>query len=379
MRIFLPLLLIFLLSACAEPRETDRLTLAPVSFSDLQGWRQDGPLPALQAFQKSCKALLAKQPSASMGIGGKADDWRKPCAEATNTLPTNAAARAFFEYWFCPYATSGREGDTGLFTGYYMPEVRGSIMRDAAFQTPLYKRPKDRIEANLALFKPDLNGKIIGKVQGNALVPYDVRAEIAQGSLHGRAEPLVWIDDPTSAFFLEIQGSGFVRLKDGKRFAVGYDSANGRDYTAIGRVLADRGEIQRPVTMPSIRAWLAANPTRAQEVMNENASYVFFRLLPNDEAVGAQGVALTLMRSLAVDPKFLPLGAPVWLDTTDGQGASLQRLMIAQDTGGAIKGPVRGDVFWGEGDVAALQAGAMQSKGRAFVLLPKTVLPHADR
>jgi len=372
------LFLLFVLSACAETGVPDRLALSRVSFSDLQGWQQDEPLPALQAFRKSCKDLQSKPQNAPMGIGGQAADWQKPCQDAQNIPPTHAAARAFFENWFCPYATSGREGDTGLFTGYYMPEVRGSLMREGSSQTPLYKRPKDRIEVNLALFKPDLNGKIIGKVQGNALVPYDARAEIAQGSLQNRAEPLVWIDDPVSAFFLEIQGSGFVRLKDGSRFAVGYDSANGRDYTAIGRVLADRGDLQRPVTMPAIREWLAANPSRAQTVMNENASYVFFRPLPNNEAVGAQGVALTPLRSLAVDPKFLPLGAPVWLDASDGQGAPLQRLMIAQDTGGAIKGPVRGDVFWGEGETAALQAGAMQSKGRAFLLLPKTVAPHAD-
>ncbi len=373
------LILLLLFSACVDMRAPDRLALTQTSFSELPGWAQDAPLPALQAFQKSCKALLAKPPNASMGIGGQASDWHKPCAAAQNASQTEASARAFFETWFCPYATGGREGASGLFTGYYMPEVRGSFVKEGPYKTALYKRPKDRVEADLALFKPDLSGKIVGKVRGDKFIPYDARPEIARGSLANRAEPLVWIDDPVGAFFLEIQGSGFVRLKDGSRFAVGYDSANGRAYTAIGRVLADRGDLQRPVTMPSIRAWLAANPSRMQEVMDMNHSYVFFRRLPNDQAIGAQGVALTPLRSLAVDPKFLPLGAPVWLDAADGQGKPLQRLLIAQDTGGAIKGPVRGDVFWGEGEAAAGQAGAMQSRGRAYILLPKTVSPNADR
>ncbi len=373
-------LLILFLFACVETRAPERLTLKRASFSDLRGWQNDAPLSALQAFQRSCKVLKAKAQDAPMGIGGIVADWQSVCEEAVKTPATEEAARAYFEAWFCPYAAAGRDGKDGLFTGYYMPEVRGSLTEEGVFQTPLYARPKDRIEANLGLFKKELNGqKIVGKVEGGTLVPYDDRASIARGSLTGRAKPLVFVDDPVSAFFLEIQGSGFVRLKDGSRFAVGYDSANGRDYVAIGRVLADRGDLARPVTMPSIRAWLAAHPERADEVMNANPSYVFFRRLPANEAIGAQGIALTPLRSLAVDPKFLPLGVPLWIDTVDGQGAALRRLMIAQDTGGAIKGPVRGDVFWGEGDQAALQAGAMQSKGRLFILLPKTVTPDAAR
>jgi membrane-bound lytic murein transglycosylase A len=159
---------------------------------------------------------------------------------------------------------------------------------------------------------------------------------------------------------------------------VGYDGANGRAYVAIGRVMAERGDIPRPVTMPAIRAWLTAHPQQAQQIMNENPSYVFFRRLPDTNVVGAEGVALTPQRSMAVDPAFVPLGLPIWLDTTDGQGAPIQRLMIAQDTGGAIKGPVRGDFFWGAGATAAAQAGAMQSRGHYYLLLPKAVSPHDD-
>jgi membrane-bound lytic murein transglycosylase A len=207
-------------------------------------------------------------------------------------------------------------------------------------------------------------------------VPYDDRAAIAQGSLAGRAKILAWADDPVSAFFLEVQGSGLIRLTNGDLMPVGYDGSNGRAYVAIGRVLADQGELPRPVTMSAIHTWLAAHPVEEQEILNMNPSYVFFRKLPNKNAVGAEGVALTPLRSLAVDPAYLPLGAPVWLDTTDGQGVVLQRLMIAQDTGGAIKGPVRGDFYWGTGDAAAAEAGAMQSRGRYYVLLPKSMTPH---
>jgi len=219
---------------------------------------------------------------------------------------------------------------------------------------------------------------IVGKVDGSKLVPVDDRATIAKGSLSGRAQVLVWLDDPIGAFFLEVQGSGRVRLTDGSILPVGYDGANGRAYVAIGKALADRGDLQRPVTMPAIRSWLSAHPAQTQQAMNINPSYVFFRRLPNDNVLGAQGVALTPTRSLAVDPAYVPLGVPVWLDSVDSRGATLRRLLIAQDTGGAIKGAVRGDFFWGAGDEAATQAGAMQSRGRYFLLLPKSVTPHAD-
>ena len=260
-----------------------------------------------------------------------------------------------------------------------MPELRGSLQRVGAFTTPLYARPVDRIDADLSAFKSDLKGQhIVGKVSGDHFVPYDDRAAIAAGSLDKRAAVIAWVDDPADAFFLEVQGSGLIRMTDGGILPVGYDGANGRAYVAIGRVLADRGDIARPVTMPAIRAWLRAHHDQAQEIMNQNPSYVFFRRLPTKDPLGAEGVALTPGRSMAVDAAFIPLGAPVWLDTVDGQNVKLQRLMIAQDTGGAIKGPVRGDFFWGAGDSAATQAGTMQSRGRYFVLLPKAVTPDVE-
>jgi len=379
MRFALLSALFLLLVGCATTPQkpgAEKLTLTPVSFSDLDGWNKDTPAAALLAFQRSCTQLTNKPTGSKLGIAGKVAAWQWACAEAQKTSPTDEAARAYFEQWFRPYAAEGNEGEFGLFTGYYVPELRGSLQRGGEYQTPLYARPPDLITVDLGLFKNELKGKhIIGKVAESQLVPYDVRAEIAKGSLAERAQPLVWLADPVGAFFLEVQGSGSVKLPDGNVVSVGYDGANGHDYVAIGRMMADRGDIPRPVTMPAIKAWLAAHPAQAQDALNINPSYVFFRRLPTAEVVGAEGVNLTQGRSMAVDPAFVPLGVPLWLDTLDGRGGTLQRLMVAQDTGGAIKGPVRGDFFWGAGEDAGTQAGAMQSRGRYYLLLPKTVSP----
>ncbi len=362
MRFFL-LPFLFVLASCAmlPAQEKDRATLNPVSFSDLEGWEKDAPADALGAFKNSCISLRVKPA------------WQGVCAQAQLTEQTDEAARVFFEENFVPYALSGRDGEEGLFTGYYVPELHGSLRRGGKYKTPLYARPDDLISADLGAFKADLKGqKIVGKVKKGKFIPYDERAAIAKGSLAPRGKPIVWVDSPVDAFFLEIQGSGIVRLKNKKYLLLGYDGANGRAYNAIGRALAERGEIPRPVTMPAIRQHLAdEGSSDAQKTMNLNPSYIFFRRLPGNDVLGAQGVALTPKRSLAVDPSFVPLGAPVWLSTMDGKGQSLQRLMIAQDTGGAIKGVVRGDFFWGAGTEAAEQAGSMQSRGRAVILLPK--------
>ena len=361
---FLPLLLVFASCAMLPSSEKEKASLTPVSFADLDGWSDDRPAEALEAFKRSCPSLRFKA------------GWKDVCAIARAMPVNDAIARAYFEAHFVPYAVSGSDGDTGLFTGYYVPELHGARHRGGKFKTPLYARPDDLISADLGVFKSDLKGqKIVGKVNKGQFIPYDERAEIAKGSLAPRAKPIVWVDNPVDAFFLEIQGSGIVRLKNNKYFLVGYDGANGRAYKAIGRELANRGELQRPVTMPAIREKLAQDKSYAQEIMNWNPAYVFFRRLPGNDVIGAQGVGLTPKRSLAVDPHHVPLGAPVWLDTTDGKGESLKRLMIAQDTGGAIKGAVRGDFFWGAGEEAAQQAGSMQNEGRAYVLLPKGVTP----
>ncbi len=366
---------LLLLSSCAETPKTgaEKITLTPAAFSDLAGWSSDKISEAAPALARSCRVIAKKAPDSALGVAGQASDWLSPCADlAANPPQDDAAARAFFERWFRPYAASGNSGSDGLFTGYYEAELHGTAQQSGAYHTPLYARPDDLIDVDLGEFKKDLHGQhIVGKVEGRKLKPYDDRAKITAGSLAHRAQPLLWVDDPVDAFFLEVQGSGRVRMDDGHIMRMGYDGANGRAYVAIGRALADMQLLEKPVTMQSIRGWLKAHPERAKEIMNLNPSYVFFKTIDGEGPIGAEGVALTPQRSMAVDPAFVPLGVPLWLDSVDGHGAILQRLMVAQDTGGAIKGPVRGDVFWGFGADAEAQAGAMQGQGRIYLLLPK--------
>ncbi len=369
-------MLIAALSGCAEKPAAPKLTLTPASYTDLKDWSVDRQSEALVAFNKSCAVINNKPSSASMGIAGRAQDWHAPCRALNGMFAArDDEARKFFETWFRPYAVNDRA--KGLFTGYYEAELNGAWQRGGAFQTPLWQRPNDLVTVDLGDFKAELKGqKITGKVENHKLKPYDDRAAIAQGLLgNGRAQPLVWVDDPVGAFFLEIQGSGRIHMTDGSVVRVGYETQNGHPYTAIGKVLADEGMIERPVTMAKIRAWLKEHPDQAQTVMFKNASAVFFRRLDGEGPVGAQGVVLTPERSLAVDPSFVPLGAPMWLEPEQDGIAPSPRLVVAQDTGGAIKGPVRGDFFWGAGAKAEERAGAMQSRGIYYLLLPKTVNP----
>jgi len=364
MLVFARMTVLFLLSACAAlPPQSDHLTLTKAEFSDLPGWEDDHQSEAVHALARSCGAM------------------KSPACTALTKVPEgdDAAARAYFAEWFQPYAASGEDGREGLFTGYFEATLQGSWKKTARFNTPLYAKPKDLITADLGVFNPEWKGrKLTGKVEKQKFVPYDSRAAISDGSLKNRARVLLWVDDPIDAFFLAVQGSGRVRMTDGRVTHISYDSANGRAYVAIGRALLLMKVIQPPVTMEKIRSYLANHSGDAEEIMNFDASYVFFKITHGDGPKGAEGVALTPQRSLAVDPVFVKLGTPVWIDTMDADAVPLQRLMIAQDTGGAIKGPVRGDFFWGFGANAATKAGAMQSPGRYYLLLPKDVTHDAQ-
>lgn len=383
-------LLAFLLSACAEREEAPRppaLVLEPVAFTALPGWREDDPSGALEAFRRSC-ARLARQddgtPLAPAPIPGRVADWRPACADAARTPLGADAARAFFEAAFTPYRVTDRGRAEGLFTGYYEPLLAGSRTPDGRFRYPLYRRPADLVGVDLGQFDPELSGRrIAGRVEDGRLVPYHPRASIERGALAGRGLELLWLDDPIGKFFLQIQGSGQIRLREGGIVRVGYADQNGHPYYAIGKELAALGAIPKErMSMQAIRAWLAANPAKAPEVMAKNRSYVFFQEQPElagaPGPLGSQGVPLTPGRSLAVDRRFLPLGAPLWLDATapypEGK-RPLRRLLVAQDTGGAIRGPVRGDLFWGSGPLAEHLAGHMQSPGRLFLLLPRGLAP----
>jgi membrane-bound lytic murein transglycosylase A len=378
-------LVLLTLAGCAG-QKPGALHFRAVGYDSLPGWEADDQGAALAAFQRSCTRLTALSPSAPVGPYGTAADWRGACADAAGRDPADAAAaRAFFEQRFAPLQVRAGRDPEGLFTGYYEPELKGSRQRDSNHPVPLLARPLDLISVDLGQFRPTLKGqRIAGRVSMEGrLVPYADRRQIeaeAAGAPTPLRQPLVWVDDPADAFFMEIQGSGRIRFADGSVTRLTFDGQNGYPYTPIGRVLAERGALPKEaVTMQAIRGWLAQNPAAAGEVMDQNASYIFFREAPiADPALGppgAQNVALTPGRSLAVDLSVHGLGVPVFVAAEPGApgGAPLQRLLVAQDTGGAIVGPVRGDVFWGAGPPAAAQAGAMKAKGEMFVLVPQSI------
>ncbi len=311
-------------------------------------------------------------------FAGQVADWQTACRASMVIGPgDDAAARSFFEHLFRAYRlydpSSGPSGgEEGLLTGYYQPQVRGSRRREAGFEVPLYRRPSDLIEASPG----DMSA---GRLVDGKLQPYYSRAEIDAGVLSGQGLELVWLASPIDAFFISIQGSAEIRLADGSLLRIGVAGSNGLGYVAIGRVLIEQGEIPADrISLQSLRAWLIAHPDRAPGLMERNPRYIFFHEIEGDGPVGAEGVALTPGRSLAVDPSFLPFGAPVYLDTQDGTGAPLRRLMLAQDSGAAIRGPLRGDVYWGEGSAAEAAAGPMNSSGKFYLLLPIGLTPAAS-
>ncbi len=370
-------------------KPADELVLKRTSYEALEDWAATDTRAAFGAFAASCKKITARKDGDGFGgspLYGRVAAWRGAC-DAARQIPSPSAesARRFFETWFVPAQAMNRREPVGLFTGYYEPELTGSRTRTKRFNVPLHKRPSDLVSVDLGAFRPELKGeRIAGRVDGGRLVPYATRAEIVATGLAGRSSPIVYVDDAAAAFFLHVQGSGRVRFADGQVIRVAYDGQNGHVYTAIGRMLVDRGEILREqLSMQSIRAWLEAHPAEGHALMNENASYVFFKEQaiadPALGAEGAQGVPLTPEASLAVDRRFHGLGAPMWVDAkAPADGANdddvvFRRLVVAQDTGGAIRGPVRGDVYWGSSARAESIAGRMAHKGQLYVLLPKAV------
>ena len=370
-----------LLAACAEaPGPADQLTLTPISFAGLPGWGGDPVAAAIPPLRLSCdrRARAADIRSAvGEGLGGSAAEWDRICAAANRlAIGDDARARAFFERHFKPYRASNGGDTEGLFTGYYEAELKGALRPSARYNVPIYAQPDDLIAADLGEFRDDLKGRrIAGRVVAGRLRPYEDRAAIEAGALKGRGRVIVWVDDAVDAFFLHVQGSGRVVLDDGRILRIGYAGQNGHAYFAIGRDLIRRGEITREnISMQAIRAWLQAHPGETRALLAKNRSFIFFRELEGPGPIGAEGVPLTPGRSLAVDRAFVPFGVPVWLDAADPARPNrdrVRRLLITQDTGGAIKGPVRGDVFWGFGPKAAARAGRMKHIGAYYLLLPR--------
>lgn len=379
------LLCCFLLASCGEdappppPVEEeipDKLILKPARFDDLPAWGEDDFQGFAAALTRSCTRINKNAPEKRFGVleaAGTYGDWQSICKKFKQS--GEGDLKAFFETNFTPHAVYNNEEQKGLFTGYYEASLRGARKKSEQYNIPLYKRPNDLVMVHLGQFREDLKGvRIAGRVKNGTLKPYETRENIVKGDWPHNDEVLVWVDSAVDAFFVQIQGSGIITLENDSTMRIGYAGQNGHPYHAIGRTLIDMGAIKKEnISMQSIRSWLEAFPEKADEIMNTNKSYVFFRELKGDGPVGGEGVALTAKRSIAIDRTLISYGLPLWIDLQHPQqgAGNIRRMMIAQDTGGAIRGPVRGDFFWGYGKQAEDMAGIMKSKGRYWALLPK--------
>jgi membrane-bound lytic murein transglycosylase A len=316
---------------------------------------------AMDAFRTSCPGLIRRTDQSGLTQGS---DWQAAC-DAVKTWTGDAIS------FFAAHMDAVQVGDGRAFaTGYFEPEIAGSRVRAKGYDVPVYKRPPELIDVDLSQFSDSLAGKKIrGKVEGSNFIPFDDRAKIEGGSLSGRGLEIAYAADVVEFFFLQVQGSGRLKLPDGSVMRIGYDSQNGRDYTGIGKLMLDRGIIGKgEASMQGIVGWLRANPEEGRKIMHENKSFVFFRELTGAGPLGAMGYQVIGDISVAADPKFTPLGAPIFLsmDRAEPNG-----IWVAQDTGGAIKGANRFDTFWGAGDRARAIAGGMSARGSALIFLPK--------
>jgi membrane-bound lytic murein transglycosylase A len=356
------------------------LTLAAVEFSNIPGWQTDNVAAVLQSLKSQCRRFAHMPAETMLGgeglaatYGGRAGQWGATCRAAADLRQgDDAAVRAFLSQRFQPY----RIDTPALVTGYFEPEVLGSLRPAPGFNTPLLARPADLVQTPPAASDP-LAAPVIGRRDAGHIVPYWTRADIEAGALGKDARPLFWLRSAADLFFLQVQGSGRIRLPDGSVLRVTYDGRNGRPYTPIGRILvADNALAPADVSMQTIRAWLDAHPDRAKQVMDRNEDFVFFRLVRNPDSdfgpPGALGVDLAPGRSAAVDRHFIPLGAPLFVDTTDPVShAAWRRLVLAQDIGTDIVGPARVDLFLGSGVVAEQTAGLMRQAGTEYLFLPR--------
>jgi peptidoglycan lytic transglycosylase A len=345
--------------------DDEPVSLRRVEFAELDGWADDDHAAAFRALLNSRRKTSSPDAlgTAALALGEGID---------------RATARAFFERHFVPHAVEG--GGPGFVTGYYEPEVQGSWEGTGDFTVPVYSRPDDLITLGRETERARFNDRITGMRQtSQGQMPYYTREEIEAGALSGRGLELLWLDDSVELFYMQVQGSGLVHFEGGSRVRLTYAGKNGIPYTSIGRLLIDRGELAADtIDMDKVKAWLRADPKRGRKLMQENQSYVFFRALSAEEGrdgpLGAEGVALTPGRSLAIDTAYHQLGTPVFVTAPDLQGpegARFHRLMIGQDVGSAIRGPERGDIFWGTGEAAGAVAGRTRHKAYFFVLLPK--------
>ncbi len=368
---------------------TPKVSLSPVAFRDLPNWSGDDHRAALVAFVRSCNRVEAAVRSGKFGGRAPSPALLSACHQAMQLAKQSSRMRArlFFEQNFVPHRVINLV-KSGLFTGYYEPELKGSRTPTKTFHVPVYKRPPDLVNLVSEAARAVKGHVLTHARQTNAgLAAYATRAEIETGALKGKGLELVYLADTVDLFFMQVQGSGVIRLPDGSRMRLGYHGKNGHPYASIGRYLINTGVIEaRSMSLQALGKWLRTDPKRGQKVMWQNKSYVFFRELTGEAGKGAVGVydiTLTPGRSLAVDTKYHAIGTPIYVTSPTlkhvHKGRSFNRLMVAQDVGSAIKGPERGDIFFGSGKRAALLAGITKEPGRFFVLLPTNRLPKLRR
>jgi peptidoglycan lytic transglycosylase A len=370
------------------PIEISGSQYVPLAWSDVPGWNDDNQLAAFQTFRASCKSIVAQHgaPPEPKALGAS---LREPCRAArVANIADGGRARAFFETNFVPLEISRLGHDAGFVTGYYEPIIEGSRVRTDVYNVPVYRRPSNLFMRGYSQASPDLpnKGPVFRKIGRRKLVPYYDRGQIEDGILAGRGIEICWLKDQTDLLFAQIQGSARIRLPDGSTLRINYDSYNGYPYTAVGRVLVDRGIFTRDeISMQKIGEWMEANPDGAKDVRRQNRSYVFFREVPlsdKDEAIGAQGIPLTPGRSIAVDKSLHVYGTPFFIAgdlpiESEKSKTPFRRLMIAQDTGSAIVGPARADLYFGAGSDAGKIAGRLKSNARFVMLVPKGLDPVA--
>jgi membrane-bound lytic murein transglycosylase A len=368
------------------PPSHDQLKLTKVKFKDLPGWPDDRHAEAIPSLLNSCaKLALLKDddPIGHDGHGGNAKQWRTACDKASKLASgDHKAARAFFESEFVPFQAAGKNGPVGKLTGYFVQEINASLKKGGKYQIPILARPKELVMVDLSKFINDAHGRRIwGRYddKGN-VVPMFTRKEIRSGAFAAQKLEIMYADDPVDVLFAHIEGSAKAVMDDGKTVWLEFDGKNGRAYKGVGALLKARGQLTAPgaATMPGIRKWFVDNPGKFDDVVDDNASYVFFKESAKAGAVGSQDVILTARRSMAVDRAFIAHSTPIWVETkapNAGKPGSTpwHGLLIAQDTGGGILGAVRGDVYWGDDGIAEDLGGRMGGEGKYWLLLPKGV------
>tara|TARA_Y100000589_G_scaffold332254_1_gene390832 strand:- start:321 stop:1580 length:1260 start_codon:yes stop_codon:yes gene_type:complete len=384
----------------SSPSNKKQILLAnQVRYASLDSWINDDHLKAFNTFKISCKKLINLNPKKNMGafindktttypLAGTVMDWLEPCKESFKLkINDNKGAMLYFQKWFLPFSISysysnnifSKGDDLGLFTGYYEPLIEGSTIYTNEYKYPIYSYPENYIKVNLEDFNKSLKGKfIIGKITDNNFTPADTRQEIDKGAIQSKSQVLYWLKDDIDSFFLHIQGSGIIMLPNGKQERVMYNGNNGYDYYAIGTELIKKGYILKEnISMQTIKEWLKNNPNKKNDILKLNKRYIFFKKSNSNFAKGSQNTSLIAMRSLAVDLKWIPLGVPLWVDIDnfgDEKKLKIKKLMISQDTGSAIKGIIRGDIFFGTGQEPGLLAGKLKQLGKYYILLPRKLI-----